>query len=347
MSRLKPHRYSEVFPTIDGHEFDELVESIKKHGQLHPLVMYQGKVLDGRNRLRACDALGIKPKTVDYKGTDPIGHILSLNLNRRHLNASQRAMIVADIETLKVGANQHVTPRSYSDEGRSIDLPSLGAACKGARVSPGSAKRARTVKASGTPELTSSVRAGKIAVSTASVLATAPEKVQREAAENPKNAPAIAKRIEEEKREEKPKGPPIKTLGLDVPADVAAAAEKEQALVDKMDRLLSELKRTYTEYEAARGDRKGLKTGQHHTSALRYSLQAMNTIRGQRPASVCPYCKLLPEIRKTCASCRTAGFVGEFDFERAAKELLVEGDDAGIWVNGKWQTMISMLGKDF
>jgi hypothetical protein len=351
MSRLKPHRYSEVFPTIDGHEFDELVESIKKHGQLHPLVMYQGKVLDGRNRLRACDALGIKPKTVDYKGTDPIGHILSLNLNRRHLNASQRAMIVADIETLKVGANQHVTPRSYSDEGRSIDLPSLGAACQGARVSPGSAKRARTVKASGTPELTSSVRAGKIAVSTASVLATAPEKVQREAAENPKNAPAIAKRIEEEKREEKSEEPPIELHGLDVPADVLAAAEKEQSLIAKMDHLIRELKKTYTEYEEHRGSRVGLKAGQYQATALRDALAAFGTIRQCRPASVCLNCKLWPDIRKTCPTCRGTGYMDERTHKdmdaTGGNPLLLEGDEAGVWVNGKWQTLISLRGEDF
>jgi len=338
MSRFRPHPISEIFPAMDGAEFDALVEDIKAHGLQQKLVMYQGKILDGRNRWRACEALGIKPKWVDYEGDDPLGHVLSLNLHRRHLDASQRAMVGARIATLKNGQRPSAIAEGATQ----------GQAAKQLNVSPDSVGRAREVVEHGTPALVAAVDRGDVAVSVASKIARAPKKVQREAVkDHGKAAPAIAKRIEEEKREEKPKGPPIKTLGIDVPADVMAAAEKEQALVDKMDRLLSELKRTYTEYEAARGDRKGLKTGQHHTSALRDSLQAMNTIRGQRPASVCPYCKLLPEIRKTCASCRTAGFVGEFDLERAAKELLIEGDEAGVWVNGKWRTMISMLGKDF
>ncbi len=336
---MKPHPISEIFPAMEGVEFDALVEDIKARGLIHPLVMYQGKILDGRNRWRACVALGVKPKTVDYRGDDPIGHVVSLNLSRRHLSASQRAMVAEKIATLKQGARTDLAQNCAKSQTEAAEV---------AGVSRRSLQDAHVVVTKGTKALAKAVNDGKVSVSVASKIAEAPASVQREAIKDGgRAAPAIAKRIEEEKREEKPKGPPIKTLGLDVPADVAAAAEKEQALVDKMDRLLSELKRTYTEYEAARGDRKGLKTGQHHTSALRDSLQAMNTIRGQRPASVCPYCKLLPEIRKTCASCRTAGFVGEFDFERAAKELLVEGDDAGIWVNGKWQTMISMLGKDF
>lgn len=82
---------------MEGAEFASLVEDIRAHGQVQPLVMYQGKILDGRNRARACEKIGIKPKTVDYRGTDPLGYVLSLNLARRHLNESQRAMVAARV----------------------------------------------------------------------------------------------------------------------------------------------------------------------------------------------------------------------------------------------------------
>ncbi len=146
--------------------------------------------------------------------------------------------------------------------------------------------------------------------------------------------------------------PAIRTLGLDVPADVMAAAEKEQALVDKMDRLLAELNRTYTAYQDARGERVGLKTGQRHASALKSAFDAFSTIRGQRPASICPHCKLWPELRKTCACCRTFGFIGKTDLDAVEKCLLAEGDEAGVWVAGEgrrpqWRTMISLRGDDF
>lgn len=341
---MKPHPISEIFPDIEGKEFDALVEDIKKNGLKQPLEMYQGKILDGRNRWRACQAIGLKPKTKDYKGDDPVGHVISLNLTRRHLSESQRAMVAAKMATLNHGG-----VRSKG----SIDPLSSESTAKRLNVSEPSVKRARKVLESGTKVLQKAVERDEIAVSTAAELSDAPAEVQRAAVkDHGKDAPALAKRIAEQKREEKPSEPPIKTLGLDVPADVLALAEKEQELVDKMDRMLAELNRTYTAYQKARGERAGLKTGQRHQTALKEAFDAFSTIRGQRPASVCPHCKLWPEIRKTCACCRTFGFIGKTDLDAVEKCLLVEGDEAGVWVavEGKrpqWRTMISLRGEDF
>jgi ParB-like chromosome segregation protein Spo0J len=326
---------------MEGAEFDALVEDIKTHGLQQKLVMYQGKILDGRNRWRACEALGIKPKWVDYEGDDPLGHVLSLNLHRRHLDASQRAMVGARIATLKNGQRPSAIAEGATQ----------GQAAKQLNVSTDSVGRAREVVEHGTPALVAAVDRGDVAVSVASKIARAPKKVQREAAENPKNAPAIAKRIEEEKREEKSEEPPIELHGLDVPADVLAAAEKEQSLIAKMDHLIRELKKTYTEYEEHRGSRVGLKAGQYQATALRDALAAFGTIRQCRPASVCLNCKLWPDIRKTCPTCRGTGYMDERTHKdmdaTGGNPLLLEGDEAGVWVNGKWQTLISLRGEDF
>src|SRR5262245_26574421 len=53
-STLEPHQFALRFPAMTGEDFDELVEDIKKNGQLEPIHLYEGKVLDGRNRLAAC-----------------------------------------------------------------------------------------------------------------------------------------------------------------------------------------------------------------------------------------------------------------------------------------------------
>lgn len=343
---MKPHQIAEIFPSIEGAEFQALVDDIQKNGCIQPLVMYQGKILDGRNRWRACEKLGIKPKTTDYRGDDPIGFVLSLNLTRRHLNESQRAMVGAKIATLGKGQ------RPESEPGRDGSIDPSGSktikkAAEKLNVSSGSIKRARKVEEEGTKELKRAVERGDVAVSVAAKLAEAEPEVQRAAVkDHGKDAPAIAKKIAEEKRDEKPASP-IKTLGLDVPAEVLARAEKEQALVDKLDRLITEINRTYTEYETARGGRTGLRTGQHHASALRDAVTAFKSIRGNRPVCVCPHCKLWPELQRTCAACRCAGFVGEADLEHVEKVLLVEGDEAGVWINGKWHTLISLRGGDF
>jgi hypothetical protein len=334
---MRPHPISEVFPAMEGDEFQALVDDIEKNGVRQPLVMYQGKILDGRNRWRACEKLGIKPKTTDYRGDDPVGFVLSLNLTRRHLTPSQRAMVAAKISTVGAGARTDLGPRG----------PRLSDAAKAAGATERSTKRARAVIEKGTKALTEAVAKGDVEVSVAEKLAEAPASVQRAAVkDHGKVAPAIAKKIVEEKRAEKPASP-IKTLGLDVPAAVLYRAEKEQALVDKLDRLITEINRTYTEYETIRGGRSGLRTGQHNASALRDAVTAFKAIRGARPACVCPHCKVLPDMQKTCASCRGAGFIGEADLERVEKVLLVEGDEAGVWVNGKWRTLISLRGDDF
>jgi hypothetical protein len=228
-----------------------------------------------------------------------------------------------------------------------VKIPSTKETAKSLQVAPRRIERARKVAKEGTRELNEAVSRHEISMSTAATIAAAPAEVQREAAkDHGKNAPAIAKKIAAEKREPSTE-PPIRTLGLDVPAPIMARAEHEQALVDKMSRLLADLKRTYTEYEESRGGRDGLKAGQYHASALRDATTAFGTIRGQRPACVCPSCKLMPNIQKTCASCRASGFIGETDLSHIEKILLVEGDEAGVWVSGKWHTLIALRGDDF
>lgn len=353
---MKVHPIAEIFPDIDGSEFQALVDDIQKNGCLQPLVMYQGKILDGRNRWRACQKLGITPKTTDYRGDDPVGFVLSLNLNRRHLNESQRAMVAARIATLAHGRPSKDEAEDENDDaekGANLHLnhktrPKIEETAKSLQVSPRTVKHARRVIEEGTKELKRAVERGEVAVSTAAKLVEASPEVQRAAVKDRgKAAPVIAKQIAEKKKDEEPAEDPIKSLGLDVPKDVLARSEKERALVDKMSRLLAELNRTYTEYEGFRGGRAGLKTGQRHASALRDALTAFRTIRGQRPASVCPHCKLIPEQQKTCAACRASGFIGEDDLKAVEECLMAEGDEAGIWINGKWHTLIQLRGDDF
>lgn len=49
----KVHPAASVFPLIEGEEFDELCESIKKHGVQHPAIVRGDELIDGRNRMRA------------------------------------------------------------------------------------------------------------------------------------------------------------------------------------------------------------------------------------------------------------------------------------------------------
>ena len=86
------HPLANLFPLLDGAEFDDLVADIAAHGLREMIVSYQRQVLDGRNRLRACFAAGVAPRFEEYNGDNPLAFVVSLNLKRRHLTAEQDAI---------------------------------------------------------------------------------------------------------------------------------------------------------------------------------------------------------------------------------------------------------------
>jgi len=90
----KFHPIASVFPPMSEGEFQAHKEDIKLHGQIEPIWLYQNRIIDGRHRYRACVELNIEPKFSEYKGSSPISFVVSLNLKRRHLDASQQAVIV-------------------------------------------------------------------------------------------------------------------------------------------------------------------------------------------------------------------------------------------------------------
>ncbi|HMA21699.1 MAG TPA: hypothetical protein VKO87_12905 [Gemmatimonadaceae bacterium] len=282
--------------------------------------------------------------------------MLSLNLSRRHLSESQRAMVAAKISALSVqggerdkggkSANLHLDTRSGAGKSANLhhSIPTIAEAAESLNVSPRATKDARKIIEHATPALRKAVERNEIAVSTAAKLADAPAKTQRAAVEGGKTvAREIASRIVDAKAES-PKPPIIRTLGLDVPAEVMARAAKEQDLVDKIGKLLAEAKRTYTELEKIRGVEQVGK-GNHISTGFRTAINELSSLQGTRPASACPHCKLIPDLRKTCACCRSAGFIGERDLNQVEKCLLAEGDDAGVWIRGQWKTYAEATGE--
>jgi hypothetical protein len=114
------HSLAELFPLMEGPAFEELVADIKANGLVHPLTVCDGMLLDGRNRLRACEEAGVAPIFEPYAGPNPLGFVLSQNVARRHLDDSQRAMIAARLENMKHGrpgkdASGHFSPVTRAD----------------------------------------------------------------------------------------------------------------------------------------------------------------------------------------------------------------------------------------
>lgn len=90
------HPVADLFPMLGADELAELAEDIKQRGLLHRIVLdVEGRVLDGRNRLAACELAGVAPTFVTYDGDDPDGYALAVNIARRHLTKGQQAMVAA------------------------------------------------------------------------------------------------------------------------------------------------------------------------------------------------------------------------------------------------------------
>jgi N6-adenosine-specific RNA methylase IME4 len=89
-------------------EFESLKADIQAHGQREPIWTWQGLIIDGRHRERACNELGMACAARDWDGAEAelVPFVVSLNLKRRHLNESQRATVAARISNLSPGTNQ-------------------------------------------------------------------------------------------------------------------------------------------------------------------------------------------------------------------------------------------------
>lgn len=92
MDDLEVHPVADLFPMLPPDELRDLAKDIKANGLQHPIVVKDGILIDGRNRLAACELAGVEPAFEEMNGGDPVAYILSSNLARRHMTKGQRAM---------------------------------------------------------------------------------------------------------------------------------------------------------------------------------------------------------------------------------------------------------------
>jgi len=67
---MERHQLSAAFPDMPDEDFEDLIHSIKEHGQREPITVYENKILDGWHRYRACQQLDINPMTTVYEGLE-------------------------------------------------------------------------------------------------------------------------------------------------------------------------------------------------------------------------------------------------------------------------------------
>ena len=94
MTEYEFHPIAGIFPMIAGDELAQLVDDIRAHGVREPVWLYDGKILDGRNRYMAAKKAGAQIQTREFTGSplEAIEFVWSLNRTRRHMNSSQAAV---------------------------------------------------------------------------------------------------------------------------------------------------------------------------------------------------------------------------------------------------------------
>jgi hypothetical protein len=93
------HTVAHLLPEMSAEDYAGLVSSIRRDGLLEPIWTYEGAVIDGRHRLKACAEAEVEPRFQEWQGGGSlVEFVLGLNLHRRHLSSSQKAVLALEVE---------------------------------------------------------------------------------------------------------------------------------------------------------------------------------------------------------------------------------------------------------
>lgn len=162
---LEFHAIADAFPLMDEQELAELTADIKANGLKTEIDLYQGKILDGRNRYRACQAAGVVVRTKNFAARDEehaISFAISANLKRKQYSKSQLEAAAAELANMKRGDNQHTAAGEDRPNGPTSEpVISQAESAKKLGVSHRNVRRAAAVKKAD-PETFQKIKAGKI-----------------------------------------------------------------------------------------------------------------------------------------------------------------------------------------
>ena len=129
MQSFEYHEIATILPMLPDEELQSLAADIKARGLNHSITIFESKILDGRNRFRACEIAGVEPTFTEFTGTqaEAIEHVWSENVHRRHLSSSQAAACL--IQRLKLEDSyreQEEALKSAARERQEATLPEKG-----------------------------------------------------------------------------------------------------------------------------------------------------------------------------------------------------------------------------
>jgi ParB-like chromosome segregation protein Spo0J len=177
--QLGVHPLCDMFPPMGDTELEELADDLTAHGQREPIVIYKDQILDGRNRNTALGKRDLPINYTIFSGSDldAAAFVVSMNVHRRHLDESQRAVIAAKIANLGEGRPNETASKEAVSQSDAAAL---------VNVSRSAVQWAATVLREGAPEVVEAVQRGEMSVAAAAVIVKQPAEEQKCALELPK-----------------------------------------------------------------------------------------------------------------------------------------------------------------
>jgi len=176
------HDVANIFPMMNDIELESLTNDIKANGLREPIYLHVGKIIDGRNRYKACLAAKVKPIFREYTGLESglIDFVISLNIHRRHLTTSQKACLAVDVlPNLETNIKENLSKKLSAIRKKDSELltklskpeNSRATASKAFAVSEGSISSAKLIKDKSI-ELFERVKSGELTLNQAKKLLT-------------------------------------------------------------------------------------------------------------------------------------------------------------------------------
>lgn len=291
------HPYAAVLPMMGQVETNELAADIQMNGLRSEIVLLDGLILDGRNRYMACGIAGTEPRFRDFNGDgDPIDFIISVNLRRRHMSASQKAMVVAKIADLPRGNPDlnHQKPQQ-TPNGHKVSI------CK--PYTPSAGKSNAAVAAEVDVSATTVKQAKQ-------VLREAPKKDVEAVERGEKSVATVVKEI---KKAKESKAVHLDKTGYPVPETILQEWNRAAAF----DSTLREISKIKSIIEAATEDKDPI-FGEVGNAVIAHLKNAYSDLTCVIPYAVCTTCQ--GRIPDKCGLCLGRGFISKFRYSLVAIE---------------------------
>lgn len=280
------HPYATVLPMMGKIETDELAADIQANGLRSDIILLDGKILDGRNRYNACRIARVEPRFREFNGDgDPIDYIVSVNVKRRHLTASQKALVVAKILDLPRGNPKLKSSKIPTNpkSAQNAELRTVAQAAKDVDVSPRTVGQAKQVLHEAPKETVEKVERGEKSVATA---------------------------VKEIKASKEEKQKHLDKTGYPIPDALLADWKRAEAFGSN----LRDISRIKGELSKGLEDKDPIFIRELNSSAVSMLQNLYAELKGVIPYAVCTSCQ--GKQKTKCSLCKGSGFISQFAYNQ-------------------------------